>query len=120
MPSPTPTNMSPIGRKLAYSFALVSVLAAMQCVIHVLLISNVAGAVAEMRGHEGLIREGLDLATAVREQYIHAAHSIAQGDRSHLDHYGKWVERIAEGSVRLAKIVTPSERAELQRIVEAS
>ena len=111
---------SPIGRKLAYSFALVSVLAAMQCVIHVLLISNVAGAVAEMRGHEGLIREGLDLATAVREQYIHAAHNIAQGDRSHLDHYGEWVDRIAKGSARLSAIVTGSERSDLERIVAAS
>jgi two-component system NtrC family sensor kinase len=121
MPSPTPTVvMSPIGRKLALSFTLVSVLAAMQCVIHVLLISHVAGAVAEMRGHEGLIREGLDLATAVREQYIHAAHNIAQGDRSHLEHYGKWVERIAAGTERLSKRVTPSERAELVRIAAAS
>ena len=112
--------MSPIGRKLAYSFAAVSVLAAMQCVIHVLLISNVAGAVAEMRGHEGLIRGGLDLATAVREQYIHAAHNIAQGDRSHLDHYGQWVERVAKGSARLSNMVTSSERADLRRVAAAS
>jgi two-component system NtrC family sensor kinase len=112
--------MSPIGRKLALSFALVSILAALQCVAHVLLISNVAGAVAEMREHEGLIRNGLDLATAVREQYIHAAHNIAQGDRSHLDHYGKWVERIAAGSTRLTNIVTAGERADLERIVLAS
>jgi signal transduction histidine kinase len=92
----------------------------MQCVIHVLLISNVAGAVSEMRRHEGLIREGLDLATAVREQYIHAAHNIAQGDRSHLDHYGEWVARIESGKERLSKIVTDSERADLERIALAS
>lgn len=112
--------MSPIGKKLALSFALVSVLAALQCLIHVLLISHVASAVAEMRGHEGLIRDGLDLATAVREQYIHAAHSIAQGDRSHLDHYSKWVERIAAGSDKLSKVVTASERAELREVAAAS
>jgi two-component system NtrC family sensor kinase len=111
---------SPIGRKLAFSFALVSILAALQCVLHMLLISNVAGAVAEMRGHEGLIRAGLDLAKAVREQYIHAAHNIAQGDRSHLDHYGEWVTRIASGKTRLSAIVTAAERADLEQIALAS
>jgi two-component system NtrC family sensor kinase len=120
MPALSTMATSPIGRKLAFSFALVSILAALQCVLHVLLISNVAGAVAEMRGHEGLIREGLDLATAVREQYIHAAHNIAQGDRSHLDHYGKWVKRIGAGKARLSEIVTAAERADLERIELAS
>jgi two-component system NtrC family sensor kinase len=121
MPSPPSTMAtSPIGRKLAFAFALVSILAALQCVAHVLLISNVAGSVAEMRGHEGLIRQGLDLATAVREQYIHAAHNIAQGDRSHLDHYGEWVKRVEAGSKQLTAIVTASERADLERIALAS
>jgi two-component system NtrC family sensor kinase len=113
-------SKSPIGRKLALSFAVVAALAAVQCLVHVLLIGNVAGAVGEMTHDEKRIRAGLDLATALREQYIHAAHNIAQGDRSHLDHYGEWVERVEKGVARMATMVPDDEKPRLERIAEAS
>ncbi len=47
-------SKSPIGRKLALSFAVVAALAAVQCLVHVLLIGNVAGAVGEMTHDEKL------------------------------------------------------------------
>lgn len=113
-------SSSPIGRRLAISFGVVSLIAAVQCLINVLLVSDVADEVAEMTHHEHVIRESLDLAKALREQYIHAAHNIAQGDRSHLDHYGQWVTRVSASATRLAKLAPPEEQARLSDIRQAS
>ncbi|MDB4972531.1 MAG: hypothetical protein JWN48_872 [Myxococcaceae bacterium] len=113
-------SSSPIGRKLAIAFGLVSVLAALLCLVNVLLVADVAEEVATMTRNEKLIREGLDLAKALREQYIHAAHNIAQGDRSHLDHYGEWVSRVAESAARLEHLAPAEERTGLTKVVEAS
>lgn len=113
-------SSSPIGRRLAISFGVVSLIAAIQCLVNVLLVSDVAGEVADMTHHEKVIREGLDLAKALREQYIHAAHNIAQGDRSHMDHYGQWVTRVSDSATRLAKLAPPEEQPRLAEIQLAS
>lgn len=113
-------STSPIGRKLAVSFAVVSLLAAAQCIVHVLLIGHVATEVARMQGDEKAIREGLELSKAVREQYIHAAHTIAQGDHSHLDRYTEWVARVRDTATRFARLEPAEEKQRLESIVEAS
>jgi signal transduction histidine kinase len=69
-----------------------------------------------MQRDESAIRRGLDLATAVREQYIHAAHTVIAGDASHLDHYAEWVTKVHDGTVALTSIVPPAERWRVDRI----
>lgn len=119
-PSKGGVSSSPIGRKLAIAFGVVSLLAAIQCLLHVLLVADVAGEVADMTHHEHVIRESLDLARAVREQYIHAAHNIVEGDRSHLDHYTEWAAQVARGVQHLAKLAPADEQARLTAIAQAS
>ncbi len=120
MPSSRATmSTTPIGRRLAISFAVVSLLAAAQCFAHVMLIRDVAREVAAMTRNETTIRAGLELATALREQYIHAAHSIAQGDRSHFDHYQEWTRTVEEAASRMSRVAA-DERPRIARITAAS
>lgn len=108
--------VSPISRKLALAFGAVAVLAAGTCVFHMLLIGRVANSVAQMQHDEHSIRQGLELARAVREQYIHVAHTIIAGDRSHLKHYAEWVERVQHGAVHLKRVATPEVLQRLERV----
>ena len=112
--------VSPISRKLALAFGAVSVLAAVECVIHVVLIGRVADEVVQMQHDEHSIREGLELAKAVREQYIHAAHTMVTGDRSHLEHYVKWVHRVRDGADRLLTRAPAPVAKRLDRVVRTS
>ncbi len=118
--SGTALATSPIGRRLAISFSVVSLLAAVLSIVNVLLMGRLAGSIAQMQDDEHTIRAGLDLAKAVREQYIHAAHNIGQGDRSHLDHYSAWVARVEKDARRLSKIAPRDEQHRLARIIDAS
>ena len=112
--------VSPIGRKLALAFGAVSILAALECVIHVVLIGRVANEVVQMQHDEHSIRESLELAQAVREQYIHAAHTMVTGDRSHLEHYVEWVEKVRVGAARLRQLAPPPVAERLERVIRTS
>lgn len=65
-----------LARRLAASFAWVSLVALAMCVILEGLLGTVETSVAEMQADEAAIHNGLDLAAAVREQYIHQAHVL--------------------------------------------
>jgi signal transduction histidine kinase len=81
-----------------------------------LCLVRVAGSVRQMQRDESALRGGLDLATTVREQYIHAAHTIIVGDRSHLSHYADWVGKVREGTGTLRALVPAQEQWRVDRI----
>jgi two-component system, NtrC family, sensor kinase len=112
----SPHEQGVLARRLGRSFASVTVVAMITCVVLLLLLARVAGSVHQMQRDESAIRRGLDLATAVREQYIHAAHTVIAGDGSHLDHYAEWVTKVHDGTVALSSIVPPAERWRVDRI----
>ena len=60
---------------MAMGFGLVSVVAILMCAMLITLLSQVAGQVDDMREDEAAIKASLALATSIREQYIHQAHS---------------------------------------------
>ena len=64
------------------------------CIILEALLGTVETSVAEMQAGEAAIRNGLDLAAAVREQYIHQAHVLVERSEHHMDHYPHWVEKV--------------------------
>ena len=100
-----------IARRLAVSFALVSIVAVAMCGMLIAIIGEVAGLVSNMQTGEVAIRESLVLATAVREQYIHQAHWIIEQDPEHLEHYADWVDRVRDGAGRLMPLVPEAERS---------
>lgn len=99
-----------IERQLALGFGLVATLAIVMCGLLMVLVHDVGATVEQMRRDEVSIRKGLGLAAAVREQYIHIAHSTIEGDRSHLDHYAEWVDDLEAAGAALRPDV-PSEVA---------
>jgi len=109
-----------IARRLAVSFALVSIVAVAMCGMLIAIIGHVAGLVANMQSDEVAIRESLVLATAVREQYIHQAHWIIEQDPDHLEHYQQWVDRVREGAERLRSLVPDTERWRVTQVLDDS
>jgi two-component system NtrC family sensor kinase len=109
-----------IARRLAVSFALVSIVAVAMCGMLIAIIGQVAGLVANMQTDEVAIRESLVLATAVREQYIHQAHWIIEQDPDHLEHYEEWVARVRHGAERLKPLVPDAERWRVTQVLNDS
>jgi signal transduction histidine kinase len=105
-----------IVRRLAVSFGLVSVVTVAMCGMLLSLIGEVSGLVLEMREDETAIKESLNLATAVREQYMHQAHWLIERDDEHLDHYARWRERVEQGTRMLRPLVPEAERPRLDQI----
>ena len=105
------------GRRLALGFgALVLLIAAVSAVA-------IAGSVrvhqglAETRRREEGVRLSLELASAVRDQYAHQAHTIIIGDDSHLSFYREAREKVARLGRALRQAAQgPEERALVEQI----
>lgn len=112
--TPSNTRVPPaqktIARKLALGFGSVSVIAIITCGLLIALIDDVADLVQDMRHDESAIRAGHLLASAVREQYMHIAHTAIEADESHVQHYGKWYQRVRAGIDRVANVAPSSQR----------
>lgn len=116
----TEENPPFIARQLALGFGSVAVVSILMCAMLVAVIHDVAGTVDEMRHDETSIREGRQLATSVRELSIHVAHTIIDGDGSHVDHYGEWQSRVASHIERLAPSVPAAEQGRLDSLRAAT
>jgi two-component system, NtrC family, sensor kinase len=90
------------------------------CGLLLFFLTRVAAAVWQMQRGESAIRQGLDLAMAVREQYIHAAHTMIVGDSSHLEHYQAWVQKVHDGASVLRALVPAEQQWRVDRIQDAS
>jgi two-component system NtrC family sensor kinase len=78
-------------------------------------------AVARMKGAEEDVRVALQLASAVRDQYAHQAHTIIIGDESHLGFYADAQRRVLALTRELRrKDASPEARATIDDIERAS
>ena len=109
-----------IGRQLAVGFGLVAVIAVVMCGMLLTTIWQVAGIVDQMRRDETSIQRGLQLSTGAREQYIHIAHSLIVGDRSHVEHYEVGVAKLDEDARALAVDAPEDIRARIENVRELS
>jgi signal transduction histidine kinase len=88
-------NWSGTARKLALGFgALVFIVGA---VSYVALegLGRIGSELASIRREDDSVRLALELASAVRDQYAHQAHTIIIGDESHLSFYTEAQQRVA-------------------------
>lgn len=107
-----------IGRQLAIGFGLVALIAAVMCTMLLSTIWKVSGIVDQMRQDEAAIQGGLKLSTGVREQYIHIAHSLVEGSRSHMGHYERGVRQLDSDAVALARDAPPEVSARIEAVRE--
>lgn len=107
-----------IARQMAFGFGAVSVVAVGMCAMLLSIIYDVSGLVESMRHDETSIRQGLSLATSVRELSIHIAHTVIEADDSHLDHYGDFRDRVRTQIQELSSRVPAEERFRLEVLGE--
>ncbi|MEM7604764.1 MAG: ATP-binding protein [Myxococcota bacterium] len=105
-----------IGRRLAVGFGSVSVVAIVMCAMLVSIIQDVAGHVDSMRHDESSIRQGTELATAVREMSIHIAGAVIEGDEPELERYGASRDRVRARIQTLAARVPVEARDRLEAL----
>ena len=109
-----------VARRLAVGFGLVAGVAVVMCAMLFSVIDEISDLVAGMRADERAIDQSHTLATAVREQYAHQAHTLIEGTRSHLGHYQEWVDKVRLAVDALRPLVPPSERTRLERVLAYS
>lgn len=114
--NPVDPGAGVLARRLGRSFARVALVATVASILLLFFLFRVANSVHNMQRDESAIRTGLGLATAVREQYIHAAHTLIVGNRSHIEHYTEWVDRVRSGARELRARVPEHERWRIDRI----
>jgi two-component system NtrC family sensor kinase len=108
-------------RRLALAFgALVALIAAASAVAFAGSAQVHAGLAETKRREEG-VRLSLELASAVRDQYAHQAHTIIIGDASHLGFYREARETVARLTRALRQAAErPEERALVDSIEQES
>jgi two-component system, NtrC family, sensor kinase len=109
-----------LSRRLATGFGLVGLVALAMCVILEILLGAVETSVVTMQSEEMAIRDGLALATAVREQYIHIAHVLVERTDAHMDHYPGWVARVEQGAASFRARLPTTEHWRIDRVIADS
>ncbi len=116
----TSVGRATVGRRVSLAMGSIAAVAILLSVVLVALISVVAGLVGEMRRDEQAMHEGLLLGVAVREQYIHEAHTLIERTDSHMAHHHSWVEEVRRSAELLEHRVPAEERWRVDRIADAS
>jgi signal transduction histidine kinase len=108
-------------RRLALGFGVLVLLIAAASAVALAGSTRVHDGLAETRRREEGVRLSLELASAVRDQYAHQAHTIIIGDASHLGFYGEARETVRRLTRALRQAAErPEERALVDAIEEES
>lgn len=107
-------------RQLAVSFGVVGALGILLCGVLLLLVASVGSALDTVQEDAESTRLALGLSLAVREQYIHEAHTILEGNATHLHHHDRWVRRAQEGATELEGRAPSAAAGRARRVAEAS
>lgn len=119
-PPRSSSRAASVGRRVSVAMGSIAVIAIALSVVLLALISLVAGLVGDMRRDELAMHEGLMLGVAVREQYIHEAHTLIERTDSHLAHHHSWVGEVRRSAELLEDRVPADERWRVDRIADAS
>jgi signal transduction histidine kinase len=108
-------------RRLALGFGALVALIAAASAVALAGSARVHAGLAETRRREEGVRLSLELASAVRDQYAHQAHTIIIGDASHLHFYGEARETVARLTRALRQATEqPEERSLVDSIEQES
>jgi two-component system, NtrC family, sensor kinase len=88
------SNWSGTARKLFLGFGALVLVCAASSYLTLAGLARIHAALDQIRDEEERVRLALELASAVRDQYAHQAHTIIIGDRSHLGMYAAAQARV--------------------------
>jgi two-component system, NtrC family, sensor kinase len=104
-------------RRLALGFGALVLLIAAASAVAIAGSVRIHRGLAEMKTREEGVRLSLELASAVRDQYAHQAHTIIIGNASHLGFYAEAREKVLRLTRALRQAAeNPDERALVDRI----
>ena len=109
-----------IAFQLAFWLSAIAAVALVMCASLLSEVRAVSSLVDDMHRDEEAVRQSLELAAAVREQYIHMAHTMIGGDRAHLDHYEEWHDVVVERVSDLAPLTPAHQRWRVALVAAAS
>jgi signal transduction histidine kinase len=108
-------------RRLFFSFALLVSIFAVGSAVMLVHVAHVRRGLVELRDRVEGVRLALELASAVRDQYAHQAHTIILGNDSHLHFYEAAEQRVGELTARVrAHARSAEERGWVDDIARAS
>jgi two-component system, NtrC family, sensor kinase len=114
-------NWSGTARKLLLGFGALVVTFALASWLALAGLARIHAATARMLDGEEGVRLALELASAVRDQYAHQAHTIIIGDESHLGFYAQAEQRVLRLTTRLkSRARSEDEGAAVDDIAKAS
>ena len=109
---------SSISRRIVGSFAAVVALFAAGSLFAFAGIKEIHEGLHDMRRHEEEARRAVGLASAVRDQYAHQAHTIILGNATHLGLYEQARERVRRLNAEVAREVPDAPRLALAARIE--
>jgi len=115
------SNWSGTARKLFLGFGALVVTFAVASYLAIAGLDRIRDAIARIQDEEEGVRLALELASAVRDQYAHQAHTIIIGDESHLGFYAEAERHVLDLTRQLrARARGEEERAWVEDIERAS
>jgi signal transduction histidine kinase len=114
-------NWSGTARRLLFAFGSLFVVFSLASLVTLAGFKDIHDGLHVTKDHADSVRLALELASAVRDQYAHQAHTIIIGDESHLGFYDAAEKRVLEllPQVR-ARVNTPEERGWVDDIADAT
>ena len=114
---PAMRPFSGTARRLIVAFAVLVSTFALSSVVLLWRLRDVQGGLAEIKAREEEVRLTLELASAVRDQYAHQAHTIILGNESHLHYYEEAERRVVALTAEVkARVHAADERAWVEEI----
>ncbi|BDG10680.1 sensor histidine kinase [Anaeromyxobacter paludicola] len=108
-------------RRLFLAFGALIVLFAGASWLALSALADVRASLARTRDQAEGVRVALELASAVRDQYAHQAHTIIIGDQSHLGFYTEAERRVLDHTAEVRRhAVSDEERRHVDEIEQAS
>ena len=115
------SNWSGTARKLFLGFGALVLVCAASSYLTLAGLGRIHAALDQMKDEEERVRLALELASAVRDQYAHQAHTIIIGDESHLGLYGQAQGRVLALTKELrAEVHAGEEQSLIDEIDRAS
>jgi two-component system NtrC family sensor kinase len=108
-------------RRLIYAFTGLLTIFAVSSYFALASLRDIQGGLTEIKERENGVRLALTLASAVRDQYAHQAHTIILGNDSHLPFYSEAERRVVELTAAVKQRVRePDELAWVAEIEKAT
>ena len=114
-------NWSGTARRLLIGFGALALITGLTSWLTMAGLARIQRGIAWTKDEEESVRQALELASAVRDQYAHQAHTIIIGDRSHMQLYAEAEQHVLELTRALrSRVRGADEVAWVDRITRSS